>query len=1177
MNLATGAVQGEEAEELLAHAAGCDACGDVLASSLGTLEGDPSPEEAAAITELAARADWQTKLSRELAATKSRKRPPVATPEQWIGAVGIAALVLLTAGLFVWQGRVHNPEHQLALAYEQSRTLELRIPDATYSALTAPDHTRGNSSDNEPASLLDARAHLARELQKSPQNAHWLELQARADVLEEHYDSATDVLDRLLAQGPVTAELLTDAASAYYQRGLITGNELDRSTALDYLRRADQLAPTDPVVLFNEAMVMEDRAQMMNAVEVWNRYITVERDPKWLAEGRRKLSALEETLNRLKSHQSRVDQMLATPQAMNALAEDTKKLASLDEELATYELDKLLLKAYLPNGNSRVGSVANDSRQPRGSPCSESCLSSLKLLKALASSLETRHQDNWLSDLISPNPDSLPALAADKYTQALRLLGQAIREELTGYAAESTRLAADSRALFQQFEQQPGLSPEFARAAWVGKERATVEYLLSLQLNVDYIHCRLTGQQFEAQTKAHRGSDRYPWMAAQARVTQKVCDDTPETRKEGRALALSALRLAEDDNYLLLGSRIQTMLATDSLDSGDDETGEQRVLGSLRRLYAADSPPLRIANTIATLAEIEQMSPLARTNEGAFREAAEWFELGGNNNKAAVARMALGIADLRIGERQQAQIQISAARREGAPGASGSSPGANFTGTELSLASSMLEQGSLAEAAANLDLAAQKLQNNSDTWLLRRYVAVRGQLELEEGHLDRAASMLESSIRSSEGKDVRGGDPETAVEFAELDHDLYAELAATWLAQGRPAAHVLALWERFRLRSRGLPISQCRQGALDCEGPGLTGALANLGEDSLLTGQLLLPDRVLVYRADKGGVSWSVRLHPRQDVLDTAATLERAVSSPITSMETAEQLGGSLSDALLPSLPRSLKYDGFLILEPDVKLQNLPWPVLPASSGPLGLQYPLAEMRSILAVTSPRPQIDVTGKLEPEGSNRPLVVGASLAADGEPPLPEALAEARAVGTYLHAPELLLGQQATAARIAEALDSATIFHFAGHAIQTANGAELLLASTSPGEAKPWMDGSFLRHHPPRVCQLAVLSACATGAREASWNHPLQDIVETLGSLGVPEVVATRWQINSAAAVPFMAAFYKGIAQGDNVALALTSARRVQFGQSSYKKPYYWAAYYVSCTEKDSPRKVVYARK
>jgi hypothetical protein len=45
----------------------------------------------------------------------------------------------------------------------------------------------------------------------------------------------------------------------------------------------------------------------MNAVETWNRYLRFERDPRWLADGRRRLQALEQKLNQLKTHQSRME------------------------------------------------------------------------------------------------------------------------------------------------------------------------------------------------------------------------------------------------------------------------------------------------------------------------------------------------------------------------------------------------------------------------------------------------------------------------------------------------------------------------------------------------------------------------------------------------------------------------------------------------------------------------------------------------------------------------------------------------------------------------------------------------------------------------------------------------------------------------------------------------------
>lgn len=76
--------------------------------------------------------------------------------------------------------------------------------------------------------------------------------------------------------------------------------------------------------------------------------------------------------------------------------------------------------------------------------------------------------------------------------------------------------------------------------------------------------------------------------------------------------------------------------------------------------------------------------------------------------------------------------------------------------------------------------------------------------------------------------------------------------------------------------------------------------------------------------------------------------------------------------------------------------------------------------------------------------------------------------------------------------------------------------------------------------------------------------MDDIVDTLAALGVPDVVATRWQIDSGAAVPMMDVFYGGLAKGLTVPQALTAARQSMVRDPRYRHPYYWAAWYASGT-------------
>ena len=1183
MDVALGTGGVEQSYALLEHAASCSECAGVLASSLRALEGNPSAEESAALAELAEQRVWLERMAEALSATPARKRP-LAVMEtiryggrrwRWLAAAAAAALVAAAGAGIMWQRHATAPENLLAKAYQQSRTLELRIPEAGFANLAAGTHTRGAAGDYEPAPLLEARAGLARKLQTSPEDARLLELQARADVLAEHYDRAVDVLDRLLAAGPVTAELLTDGAMAYYQRGLVSNRELDRSTALDYLRRADEIAPTDPVVLFNEAVVMEDRGQMMNAVEVWNRYLTVERDGAWAREGKRKLAALEAALNRLKSHESRVDKMLATPEAMDALAGDPAELASLDEELSTYRLMRMTQRAF---------------PEARGSPCDDFCQAARRLLQATGKSLENHHHDFWLSDLLPASFDALPVTSKDDYAQAMRLLGRAAYENQFGLPVVGKGLAEQARSLFAALKERSGGNAAFHRVMITGEYRSAVEYLYGLQRTIDFRGCRAfaqqlhTGTEFQA-ARALSPSIRYPWVEGMEMVAEKICDDTPETRAAGRKLEAQALLLAETSSYPLLRVRVELRIANDAQNAGDEETYERLRLAVFHELVSMDPPLTRIVQTVASAIYVDRDSPRTHMNELVLRETLPWTEAAGSDVAEIAIRMELVDAEMRIGARTEAENQLRKASSEIAAHGWAKSRAVDVGDADTTLARSMLERGDTAAAARFLNDASGYIHGDSDIWLQRRYDAALGQLDLTRKDYDQARGSLESNIRMSEGKSVRQVDRVVMAEYAEQDHDIYAELAATWLALGRSPISVLGLWERFQMRSRGLPVPVCAGGALDCEERSLLAEQHRLGSN-ILIGQILLLDRVLVYRMDNHGVTWTEKPVRRQDVLNAAQTLERAVSSPFTSMATAAQLGAHLSDVLLPGIPAKLDPDAALLLEPDPMLQNLSWPVLPTPAGPLGLRYPMAEVTSILADSTLADRALANPGLIGAGHtrvvdgkmNHALVVGASVAED-EPPLPDALTEAQAVNGFLHAPDLLLGDQATAARVAQRMATATIFHFAGHAVQSRDGTELLLASVSPGSvslgsassgaekqrARPWIDGTFLRQHPPRACRLAVLSACATGQREASWNHPLQDIVETLRSLGVPEVVATRWQIDSEASVPFMNSFYESLKEGSSVAAALTVARRVQSGRSSYASPYYWGAYYVSGRE------------
>jgi tetratricopeptide (TPR) repeat protein len=1151
--LLSGEAQPFESDELLTHAADCTACANLLRG----LTADSSDTEISTIASFSSSTGVrQRELAVRLAGT--RHRPAHESGKKgsslyvWGGLALAATLLLAVGGVLAWRF-MNSPERLLAKAYSQSRIYEFRVPGAAFASITPQLHLRGGTSGREAAPLLDARARIEKELEASPDDPHWLQLEARADILEEKFDPAIDILDRLLARGPVTSALLTDDATAYFQRGVATGSENDRAAALEYLRRADELTPGDPVVLFNEALVMEDRAQVMNAVETWNRYLRFERDPLWLAEGRRHLESLEQKLHQLKTHQSRIDHYLATPDARRALAADPATLAKFDEEIANYQIPQLLEKAF-PSPVDRS----------RGSPCNDDCLSARTLIYALAASLERNHQDSWLTELLPPD-SSNPQPA---FIRAAQLLAEAVQEDQTGEYLSGKMHAAQAVQAFRAFHNPSG------------EERSHVELSYSLSRNGDFWGCY-------REARAVVGHNpKFVWPMLFALTQNHECNPFPGSIPENDPVFWHIADLARKYHYTLVELRARNMIGSAAVDAGNDETAWRVYSPVVRDFYAADLPPVRLLNSLAGIESAEVLTPRIRTTYLLQREVLGIIELTPAVGVVPVERFKLAALAIRAGKIPEGKEQMRIAQAELTASGNEKSLNPALTGNELRMSHTYLERGDLSDAAEMLNRAHARMVGLHNTYYERYYAAEKGQLDLTLGHPEQDEPILRQSLIDEEK--IAGNLGAATISRAQEDRSLYADLVGVWLVQGRSGEDILSLWERYRMRVLGIPVPICVDKQFTCDKPILMKALARLGKDKVF-GQVVLNDRLLLYRADASGVSWTQISVSKGDLMEAVESLERSVTSPTTSsseIDRAAQKAGSLFlgqlDALLPLAPvkepDSNSAVPELLIEPDPVLGNLPWPSVEVASGPIGLHFNLAESSSLLLYGSnPIGSNPFHPSQPPTDPGRSLIVGASIAADASQVLPEVMDEARAVAAFSSSPTLLLGSDATEAGVIARLPNAASIHFAGHAAEEFGATRLLLASSgaqdsavsiantegrSVGTGKSWLDSELIRKHPPRAARLAVFSACSTGKKGAGWNHGMGDIVSALASVGVPDVVATRWQIDSSSAILLTDSFYKSLAAGQTVPQALTSARLALMRNPRYRHPYYWAAWYAS---------------
>lgn len=190
LRLAVGEMNPEDADARIGHAAFCRTCAQRLRLALRMNDEQASEDESAELATLESTSpEGRRRLAARLAATprRARSRLPL-----WVGT-GVAASLLIAAPLVLWWQRANSPENLLAETYSRARIFSLRMPGAEFSAFAPATHLRGGSVGREPAKLLDARARIERHLESAPHDPHWLELQARSDVLEENFDPAINI------------------------------------------------------------------------------------------------------------------------------------------------------------------------------------------------------------------------------------------------------------------------------------------------------------------------------------------------------------------------------------------------------------------------------------------------------------------------------------------------------------------------------------------------------------------------------------------------------------------------------------------------------------------------------------------------------------------------------------------------------------------------------------------------------------------------------------------------------------------------------------------------------------------------------------------------------------------------------------------------------------------------
>ena len=105
-----------------------------------------------------------------------------------------------------------------------------------------------------------ALAHAEALISDHTEDPAWLQVKARADLLDRHYQSAIDSLLRAQETQPERPGLLVDLGTAYYLSGTLDNKVSNLGRAVDALQAAVRSTPDDPTALFNLGLALRRHA-----------------------------------------------------------------------------------------------------------------------------------------------------------------------------------------------------------------------------------------------------------------------------------------------------------------------------------------------------------------------------------------------------------------------------------------------------------------------------------------------------------------------------------------------------------------------------------------------------------------------------------------------------------------------------------------------------------------------------------------------------------------------------------------------------------------------------------------------------------------------------------------------------------------------------------------------------
>lgn len=1111
----------QNAEEYLSHAVECDHCGRVLAQLAYDLREELAPEEEDSIArlhtstprglrEIAAMLN-ASPVERAAERAASRPRQSKHPRFSWLTrgiriALGAAAMVLIAAGIWLAVRRAdHRSAEQLVWnAYAEKRTIEMQIEGAPYAPLSQErGQDQGAGRMRRPA-LLKAETAISETLKTDPDSAEWLQAEGRVNLLEDNPQAAIDSLEEARRLEESSESIKVDLASAYLLRGESATRPEDVGTAVELLNSVLAAQPHNAAAQFNCALALERLQAKVQAIAKWEQFLQDHPQSSWDQEARAHLEALRQQALLRKQ---RSERPLLTPEQISAEGAAASRADEIDSRIEEYQ--DLAAQQWLPD------LAESESRSASGSPNLK------RAIESVAALLEQRHGDKWLREISSAMS------ASPKARQAVELMSESERQ---AQASDDDRALGTANRAYRMFQE--------ARVP-AGALRSRFDIVYIRQFLRQSQECEQQARSLALDARA-RG---YIWIRIQSQLEAANCDSLDD--EPGLRFAQDAQRQATEHGFRILSLRAANAVSALFLVMGDLHSAWAAESAGMQEYWAGSAPAIRGYCLLATLDDLAEEQNQSFLSVAVLNELLPMAASSSNQAIRAADQARLGDVLLRIGDVAGAERSFKETQRIFEDIPSRKHREVLQVETDIGLANAQIEQGNYRAAVDRLEAIRPVASQVQQDDLRLSYFQASGIACMRLGDDVPAQKNLMAALQLAEGGLRIVNTEDDRIKWSRRNEPLYRAMVEFKLRKDPQQA--LAYWEWYK--SASLRARSATPGNADPAPDRVElASVTNLqSRDAAFVSYVIFPKGISVWVVNQSGI--------RQRWIDVSepalsSLVHRFVehcSNPDDREEKVRSEGAAMYRLIFLPIESWIEADRRLIVETDGVLCLLPLQALVDERGSyLGDRFQVS--------VSPGMRYQAESRkwngLSPESTA--LVVG-DPAARNWASLPGAEQEAREVAAHFNRSHLVLDANVSSKEIAKELPHVDVFHFSGHASAGVDASGMVLGDASLFQARNLLPMRSAR------TQLAVLSACASARGTTGFFDDEDSFVQQLAAAGVPEIVASRWNVDSSATAVLMRMFYAGLMQGRTVPDALREATRSVRANPRYAHPFYWAAF------------------